>query len=63
MGYVVARIDPGSLSVKTIVAGDDATYASSGFGAGTGAIQIGSSLWVGTYFGDRIARFALPKGP
>jgi hypothetical protein len=63
MGYVVARIDPGSLSVKTIVVGDDATYASNGFGAGTGAIQIGSSLWVGTYFGDRIARFALPKGP
>ena len=61
MGYVVARIDPETASVKTILAGDDASYANDGFGAGTGAIQIGSSLWVGTYFGDRIARFALPR--
>jgi hypothetical protein len=61
MGYVVARIDPGSLGVKPLFDGDDASYAASGFGSGTGAIQVGASLWVGTYFGDRIARFALPS--
>jgi hypothetical protein len=61
MGYVVAEVDPVSLSLDTLLTGTDETYAASGFGSGTGAIQVGDVLWIGTYFGDRIARFPMPK--
>ncbi|MEY2931558.1 MAG: hypothetical protein RL033_2307 [Pseudomonadota bacterium] len=61
MGYVVAEVDPTSLSISTLLTGTEEAYAASGFGSGTGAIQVGDTLWVGTFLGDRIARFAMPK--
>jgi hypothetical protein len=44
-----------------LLTGTDDTYAASGFGSGTGAIQVGEALWIGTFFGDRVARFPMPK--
>lgn len=61
MGYVVAEVDPASLSIVALLTGTDETYAASGFGSGTGAIQVGDALWIGTFFGDRVARFPMPK--
>jgi hypothetical protein len=61
MGYVVAEVDPASLSLDALLTGTDETSAASGFGSGTGAIQVGDALWVGTFFGDRVARFPMPK--
>jgi len=61
MGYVVAEVDPASLSLDALLTGTDETYAASGFGSGTGAIQVGDALWIGTFFGDSVARFPMPK--
>ena len=31
------------------------------FGAGTVAVQVGKELWVGSFRGDRIARFPVAR--
>jgi len=61
MGYVVAEVDPASLALTILWTGTDETYRATGFGSGTGAIQVGDTIWVGTFFGDRIARFQRVK--
>jgi hypothetical protein len=47
----VVRIDPATLRVTQIFAQDDKPA----FGGGTVALEVGDSLWVGSYRGDRIA--------
>ncbi len=47
----VVKIDPATLKVEQIYARDDAP----GFGGGTVALEVGNTLWVGSYRGDRIA--------
>jgi hypothetical protein len=47
----VVKIDPVSLKVEQIYSQDDAPA----FGGGTVALEVGNTLWVGSYRGDRIA--------
>lgn len=60
MGFMVARVDPVTLAVTPLVSGDDQSFAVTGFGGATGAIQLGDDIWVGSFTGERIARFAIP---
>ncbi|MDX1562612.1 MAG: hypothetical protein R3305_06770, partial [Gammaproteobacteria bacterium] len=47
----VVLIDPETLEVEEIYRQDDMP----GFGGGTVALEVGDTLWVGSYRGDRIA--------
>jgi sugar lactone lactonase YvrE len=53
----VVKIDPNTLRVTEIVRHPN----SQEFGAGTVALQVGKELWVGSFRGDRIARFPVTK--
>ena len=54
---IVVKIDPASLAVREVLRHPDAP----GFGAGTVAVEVGKELWVGSFRGDRLAIFPLPK--
>ncbi len=47
----VVKIDPATLKVETLYSQDDKP----GFGGGTVALEVGDTLWVGSFRGDRIA--------
>jgi len=52
----IVKINPDSLKVQELV-----THPNSpAFGAGTVAVEVGKELWVGSFRGDRIARFPAP---
>ncbi len=53
VAFRVVRVDPKSLMVRTVV---DA-LGSPEFGGATSAIVVGDQLWLGTFRGNRIARF------
>ena len=54
---VVVRIDPKTLAVREIL-----RHANTpAFGNGTVAVEVGKELWVGSFRGDRLAIFPLPK--
>ena len=55
LGFTVAEIDPMTLRIRVLVRGGD-----NGFGGGTGALEVGRDLWVGSFRGDRIARYLVP---
>jgi hypothetical protein len=50
---VVVKIDPKTLAVKDILR----RPPGNGFAGGTVAVEVGSSYWVGSFAGDRIAVF------
>jgi hypothetical protein len=50
-GTVVVKVDPRTLAVKEILK----RPAGNGFGAGTVAVEVGNSYWIGSFAGDRIA--------
>jgi len=49
----VVKIDPNTLKVQEIIRHPNGTE----FGSGTVAVQVGTEIWVGSFSGDRIARF------
>ena len=51
--FTIGRVDPATLKTVEIVK----RGVHGAMGAGTGAIQVGNELWVGSYRADRIARF------
>ena len=53
----IVKIDPDTLKVQEILRQPNSPE----FGAGTVAIQIGRELWVGSFRGDRIAIFPIPR--
>jgi sugar lactone lactonase YvrE len=53
----VVKIDPNTLKVTELVRHPNSPE----FGAGTVALQVGKELWVGSFRGDRIARFPVTK--
>lgn len=61
MGYEVVSIDPATLATKPLLSGDGGSFRATGFGAATGALRVGDTIWVGSFTGDRIGRFAMPK--
>jgi len=50
-GTVVVRVDPKTLAVKDVLR----RPAANGFNAGTVAVEVGNSYWIGSFAGDRIA--------
>jgi sugar lactone lactonase YvrE len=52
----VIKINPNTLQVQEIVSQPN----SPAFGAGTVAVEVGKEIWVGSFRGDRIARFPAP---
>ncbi|AKV04011.1 hypothetical protein AKJ09_10674 [Labilithrix luteola] len=61
-GFVVARVDADILSMTPILRGDDASAAKSGFLAATGAIQVGETIWVGSFMGKSLGCYE-PRTP
>lgn len=59
LAFEVAVIDPDGLTLKSRVSADQEQATAWGFGGATGALEVGSELWVGSFTGERIARFAL----
>ncbi len=53
----VVKIDPNTLKVQEIIRHPNGAE----FGSGTVAVQIGKEIWVGSFRGDRIARFPAVK--
>jgi hypothetical protein len=54
---IVVKINPQTLAVREVLRHPDTP----GFGAGTVAVEVGNQLWVGSYRGDRLAIFPLPR--
>jgi DNA-binding beta-propeller fold protein YncE len=52
----VVKIDPNTLKVTEVIRQPNSPE----FGAGTVALQVGKEIWVGSFRGDRIARFSVP---
>lgn len=52
MAFTVAEVDPGNLAIDIVLRGGDAC-----FGGATGALGVGGEIWVGSFTGDRIARY------
>jgi len=52
----VVKIDPKTLKVQEIIKHENKPA----FGSGTVAVEVGKELWVGSFRGDRIARFPAP---
>jgi sugar lactone lactonase YvrE len=53
----IVKINPNTLKVDEIIRQPN----SEAFGAGTVAVEVGKELWVGSFRGDRIARFPRPQ--
>ena len=53
----VVKINPNTLKVQELIRQPN----TDAFGAGTVAVQVGKELWVGSFRGDRIARFPAPQ--
>lgn len=58
LGYVVATIDSQTLELHDVIRKSDDEAQREQFGAATGALMVGSELWVGSFTGERIARFS-----
>jgi hypothetical protein len=54
--WKAVKIDPDTLAVRDVISVPDTP----GFGAGTAVAEIGSTLWVGSYRGNRIAIVPAP---
>src|SRR5215813_14761498 len=52
----VVKVNPNTLKVQELILQPN----SPAFGAGTVAVEVGKELWVGSFRGDRIARFPAP---
>ena len=53
----VVKINPTTLKVQEIIRQPNTAE----FGSGTVAVEVGKELWVGSFRGDRIARFPAPS--
>ena len=52
----VVKINPNTLQVQEIIRHPNGDT----FGSGTVAVEVGKEIWVGSFRGDRIARFPVP---
>jgi len=53
----VVKINPNTLKVQELIKQQN----NDAFGSGTVAVQVGKELWVGSFRGDRIARFPVTQ--
>lgn len=54
---IVVKVNPRTLERREVLRHPD----SPAFGAGTVAVEVGDSMWVGSFRGDRLAIFPAPK--
>jgi sugar lactone lactonase YvrE len=57
LAFGVAVLDPETLTVVSQIEVSEQLAAAWGFGGATGALQVGDDIWVGSYTGERIAKF------
>jgi hypothetical protein len=55
-GWWVARLDPETMQLTTLMH----VPATGSFGDATSALKVGNELWIGTYWGDRVAIVPAP---
>jgi len=55
----VVELDPATMQVRPLVQLSDDEAHALGFGGATGALEVDDVIWLGTFTGERIARFAL----
>jgi hypothetical protein len=56
-GWKAVKVDPQTLAVREAVSQADTPE----FGAGTAVVEVGDTLWVGSFRGNRIAIIPAPK--
>jgi hypothetical protein len=54
--WKAVKVDPGTLAVRDVVTVPDTP----GFGAGTAVVEVGDTLWAGSFRGNRIQIVPLP---
>ena len=57
IAFMVTSLDPETMSKKIFFRHDGSKY----FGGTTVAVQVGDALYLGSAFGDRIAKIMMPK--
>ncbi len=55
VAYAVSAIDPDTMAAETLLERD----GTSAFGMASVAVPIGNELFIGSFIGDRIARYTL----
>jgi hypothetical protein len=58
LAFEVAVVDPDTLVLESKVRADEEQARAWGFGGATGALEVDAELWVGSFTGERIAKFA-----
>ena len=53
-------LDPTSLDMEPLITVDEAQATEIGFGGATGAIEVGESIWIDSFTGERIGVFSRP---
>ena len=56
LGWATARLNPRTMAITPLIS--EPGYAQ--FDSGTSSVQLGKTLWIGTYHGDRIAYRSMP---
>jgi sugar lactone lactonase YvrE len=57
MAFEVVAIDPDTLQSELEVAAGETQAKAWGFGGATGALEVDSELWIGSFTGERVAKF------
>jgi hypothetical protein len=58
LAFEVAVVDPNTLTLELKLSAGQQQATEWGFGGATGALEVGNEWWVGSFTGERIARFA-----
>ena len=62
LAFEVALLDPASMVLEALVRVDETQAHAWGFGGATGALEVNGEVWVGSFTGERTARFAREIG-
>ncbi len=57
LAFEVAVVDPDTMMLESQVRADERQVKAWGFGGATGALEVDGELWVGSFTGERIAKF------
>jgi sugar lactone lactonase YvrE len=57
LAFEVAVVDPDTMMLESQVRADERQAKAWGFGGATGALEVDGELWVGSFTGERIAKF------
>jgi SMP-30/Gluconolactonase/LRE-like region len=55
LAFKAVLLDPMSLQMQTLIVVGESQALEAGFGGATGALEVGESIWVGSFTGERIA--------